>query len=213
MADGVPMQFQDRAQKDHALRYGMVIFLISESLLFAGVFAYYTAAWSAYGSAFTAGVAHNIGWVGFVGTLVLLGSSGGMALATSLIEDDRGRLAGWCAQAAAVLGLGFLGLKGYEYYDHIVHGMLPGGRGDFFLEHPDPRLIPFVNGYWVTTGLHALHVVAGLVMILVAAYGCLRRGWDTRRAIVVDAVALYWHFVDALWIVIWPMYYGMGGGS
>lgn len=207
MAEAVPEHFEDEASRSEAEGFGLLVFLASESLLFAAPLAVYAGAYARWGGEFAQGATHNLGWFGLVGTALLLAASAAAAIAASTAARGRARSARWALAVAAVLGLGFLAGKGYEYATHIAEGMLPGGAGAFFVEHSHPALVIFTNLYWVTTGLHALHVIVGVGLLVLAAIFC--RG--ERMAHRVELVAMFWHFVDLVWLVLWPLFYTVGG--
>jgi cytochrome c oxidase subunit 3 len=206
----VGVQYADRERQDQAAHFGLLVFLGSESLLFAGLLGIYAGVWAEHGSAFTAGASHNLGWFGLAGTIILLCSSAAVATAVATIERGHGQVARWLLLLAMLLGTAFLVGKGYEYHDHIAQGMLPGGRGEFFLQHPEPALVAFANLYWLTTGLHAAHLLLGLVLLALGVVIC-RRG--RAAAAQVELVALYWHFVDLVWLFLWPLFYSVGSGA
>jgi cytochrome c oxidase subunit III len=204
--------FQDLERQAHAARLGMWIFLTSEMLLFAGLFALYCGYRGAYPAAFAYGVAHNTRALGSINTLVLLGSSYAVACAVlSLREGHVVRTQVLLAIAVALGGV-FLAIKFYEYSEHFHEGIYPGGEGRFFVEHALKGAQTFWTLYFVTTGLHALHVTVGMgvlvAMCLRVRSGSVSPGYEHPLTIG----AMYWHLVDVIWIFVWPLYYLMHGG-
>lgn len=190
-------------------RLGVVLFLASESLLFAGLFALYAAYHQKYPQGFLEGVRHDLRWDGSANTAILLISSACAAAALPLLARDRGRGAARLLLVTVCLGACFLGLKGYEYADHLHEGIGWGGRGAFYRTHHTPGLPQFFDLYWLMTGLHALHVLAGMTWMGIASW-LARRG---RRAFDhVELATMYWHFVDLVWVFLWPLFYLLGGG-
>jgi cytochrome c oxidase subunit 3 len=199
-------QFEDLDKQTHAARLGMWLFLGSESLLFTALFALYASYRSLYPADFTAAVARDNVAIGTTNTLILLTSSLTVALAVHAARVDRLRLAGWLLVASAVCGLAFLGLKAVEYEQHFHEGIYPGAAYRF-TELPGFGARMFFTIYYSATGLHALHVIAGLVVLGILAYGCFRERYSSASHTPVELGGLYWHIVDIIWIFLWPMLY------
>lgn len=175
------------SRRAHAARIGMWLFLLSEALLFAALFALYAAARARHGAAFHSEVhAHGEKVLGSVNTALLLVSS--TMVATAVDAERRGRraLRFLLLVASAGIGVVFLALKGHEYAGHVEAGLLPGR--DLFW-----------TLYFTMTGVHALHVAGGVLALAFAAL--------TTELERVTNVALYWHFVDVVWIFLWPLFY------
>lgn len=203
--------FQSFDQQARASRLGMWVFLASEVLLFAGMFALYTGYRLHYPQAFAEGVRHDLKWDGSLNTLILLVSS--YLVARSVPSTRAGHRRSALVQLGFVvlLGLAFLGLKLYEYASHFSEGIIPGGRTPFFAEHPTPGLPAFFTLYYLMTGAHALHVTIGLAVIigLMIKIGRARR--VAAAAHPLEVGALYWHLIDVIWIFLWPLFYLVGG--
>ena len=101
------------------------------------------------------------------------------------------------------MGLAFLAIKGIEYRTHFDEGVYPGARGRFFRLHPAPGFAPFFTLYFVTTGLHAFHVLCGIIIMLFVA-SAARKNQELQR---VEYIGIYWHFVDIVWIFLFPLLY------
>jgi len=180
---------------DRRYRIAVWVVIASEALLFAGLFALYASYRAEYPPMFLAGVRTDVAWMGGTNTFLLLTSSFCIALAIALVRAGR-RGATPCIVAVLVLGCGFLALKVAEWSEHLRAGIVPAGSIFFTL-------------YYGMTGLHALHVVAGLALVTWISIR-LRRGRVTReRHLSLELVALYWHFVDVVWVFLWPMFYLM----
>lgn len=170
-----------------AARLGMWVFLASEVLFFAVLFTLYAAARARHAAVFHAEIhAHADKVLGSLNTALLLVSS--TLVAAGLEAERRGRrpLRFLLFVASAAIGVVFLAIKGHEYSGHAAAGLVPGH--DLFW-----------TLYFTMTGLHALHVAAGVVALVLAAL--------TGKVARVENVALYWHFVDAVWIFLWPLFY------
>ncbi len=195
--------------EDRRYRIAVWIVIASEALLFAGLFALYASYRSEYTSAFEAGVRADIQWIGALNTLLLLTSS--FAIAWSIHQVRQSRLRGATRSLAAVLALGvaFLGFKLLEWSEHIHEGVVPG----LAYAGPDhgPGTSLFFTLYYGMTGLHALHVIAGLVLVAWVFRRSYRYRLSPESHLSLELVALYWHFVDAIWVFLWPMFYLMHG--
>lgn len=204
--------FEDLATQAHAAHLGMWIFLGSEALLFAGLFALYAGYRVHYPDAFARGVGGNARLLGSLNTLILLGSSFTAALAVH--ERRRGRPSRAAALLAAtvVAGAGFLLVKGVEYARHFREGVFPGGPALNAVAGPPPAPgeTIFHTLYFVTTGLHALHVIVGMLALAAIALRVARGRARPVAAHVVALGALYWHLVDVIWIFLWPLFYLTG---
>jgi len=187
----------------------MWTFLTTEILFFGGFFAAYALFRCAYPEAFRQGGQTMDFWLGTLNTAVLLTSSFFIALGDRAVRANRRRLLTVCLVLTTLLGLAFLVIKGYEYHgkyaDHLVPGPHFRAAGS-----DDPRLQIFFFLYFGMTGLHALHMVAGLVamgwLLTLNARGRL----SPARAEPVAIVGLYWHFVDCVWVFLYPLFYLAG---
>lgn len=200
--------FESLERQRLAARFGMWVFITSEILLFAGLFALYATGRADFPRSFAFGVEHNIEWIGTLNTFVLLTSSAFVAQAVHALRANRHRLASAFVLVTIALGLVFLGLKALEYHDHLQHGQVPGGLSDYFREHAGLEGLPhFFTLYWLSTGTHAVHVTIGLSVLLYFAIVTWRRSLSSEHAHRLEIAALYWHLVDAIWIFLWPLYY------
>jgi cytochrome c oxidase subunit 3 len=199
--------FESHAQQEHASRLATWIFLGSEVLLFAGLFALYAAGRVGNSAAFEQGIASSSKTIGFINTLILLSSSTAVALAVEFLRQGRTRACKVALLTSLVLGVAFLTLKLSEYAGHFQHGIFPGGAGEFFRSHRTRGLPLFWSLYFVTTGLHAVHVTVGLIVLGVSARQIARGRIPPARSYVLENGALYWHLIDLIWIFLWPLYY------
>jgi cytochrome c oxidase subunit 3 len=205
-------QFGSRAQQNLAATFGLWIFLATEVVFFGPLFFGYLYVRTHYPEAAAAASRHTDFALGTANTALLLTSSLCVALAAS---PGRGRRrASVLLYAAALLGLAFLALKGIEYRNDFAEhlfpgrGFAPGGAGD--APHAHGMQLFFIV-YFAMTALHALHLLVGVV--LCAAVGlALRRGAVRREHVAL--AGLYWHFVDVVWIFVYPLLYlvGRAGG-
>src|SRR5262245_21717315 len=164
-------QFEDLDKQAAAARLGMWAFLGSEVLLFTGLFALYAGYRTMYPIDFARAVAHDNVAIGTINTVVLLTSSQTVALAVRAIRMGRARLAAGLLGASVVLGLVFLALKAVEYGEHFREGIYPGSAYRL-AELPTYGAKTFFGIYYLATGLHALHVTAGMCVLAVLGWAC-----------------------------------------
>lgn len=189
---------------DEGAKIGMWLFLFTEVLLFGGLFLLFAAYFSRYPQDFHIGGQVLSRVYGTVNTIVLITSSLLVALAVGAVQ--RGNIAGArrLLLGTVVLALVFLCIKYIEWSTKIHHGIYPNG--------PEYNVLPlgqmtFFNLYYLMTGLHALHVIIGGVLIM-WVWARMGMGLVTReRHIMAENVGLYWHLVDLVWIYLFPLFY------
>jgi cytochrome c oxidase subunit 3 len=208
----VQAHFEDMQKQAHAARFGMWVFLGSELLFFAGLFALYTTYRVQHPTAFGLGVEHNTLALGTTNTAVLLLSS--YTVASSLHALRGGRRGASLALLAVTMLLGatFLVIKVIEYGKHFDEGIYPGGVGRFFTEHHVQGLAVFWSLYFVMTGLHAIHVTVGIGILAFMFYKVKVREVTVAAPHPLELGAIYWHLVDLIWIFLWPLFYLIPGG-
>jgi cytochrome c oxidase subunit 3 len=202
-------QFDSLDQQREAATLGMWVFLVTEVLFFGGAFAAYSIYRSWYPEAFAAASRELDIVLGAVNTAVLITSSLTMALAVHAAQTgERQRLLVFLA-LTTILGGVFLGVKGVEYAHKFTEHHVPGQAFRFEPEHFANAQI-FFSIYFVLTGLHALHMVVGLGLIL----WMFAWAWQGRirpdYASPIEISGLYWHFVDIVWIFLFPLLYLIG---
>ena len=202
--------FEDLGQQHEASTLGMWVFVAQEILFFGGIFAAYAIYRFLLPEAWSAG-AHHQNWViGTANTAVLIGSSLTMALAVWGAQTGRRKFTVAMLTATLILGLVFIGVKGYEYYDHIHHGLLPGSNFTYVHE-ADPSLTPgiqmFMVFYFTMTGLHALHMIVGAGLLLWFIWRAWKDHFGPEYYAPVEIMGLSWHFVDIVWIFLFPLLY------
>lgn len=200
----VAHQFDDAAQQKEASNLGMWAFLATEVLFFGGLFAVYTVYRMLYYDAFVAGSQEMDVLLGAINTAVLLASSLTVALGVHAVQRGNNRGLVRFLGATIALGLVFLVIKGFEYSHKYTEGLIPGVR--FTFEGPDHSELYFIL-YFVTTGLHALHMIIG-IGIMTAMIIMTRRGrFSPEYYNPIEISGLYWHFVDIVWIFLYPLFY------
>ncbi|MBK1621978.1 cytochrome c oxidase subunit 3 family protein [Afifella marina] len=206
LAGIVAEQFDDRGQQRQAAEFGMWIFLGTEVLFFGAIFLGYTLYRMAYPAAFAEAGRETLVLIGSANTAILLTSSLTAALAVKAAEFGRSRLVVRLIAVTIALGLVFLALKGYEYHHDIKSHFVPGDPLFGLSEHA----VIFVSFYWAMTGIHAIHMAIGLGAWVVVAILVRRGRVVPDKTNTVEVVGLYWHFVDTIWIFLYPLLYLVG---
>jgi len=202
-------QFDSLAQQREAATLGMWVFLVTEVLFFGGLFLVYTVYRTIYPAAFAA-ASHELDvMLGSINTVVLITSSLTMALGVRAAQTGQRRLLLVFLIATMVLGATFLGIKGVEYYHKFVEHHVPGPGFVFEVEHARHAQI-FFSLYFVMTGLHALHMIVGLGIMAVMLWWSWRGTITTEYYSPIEISGLYWHFVDIVWIFLFPLLYLIG---
>ncbi len=199
-------QYGDFVQQDHALRFGMWVFLASEALLFAALFTLYASYRSMYGVDFYEAVKHNTLRYGTVNTYILLTSSLTVAFSVWAVRAGRYRLTVAMLVATILLGMAFIVIKLFEYAKHFREGALPGPYYRL-TELPSYGANRFYTLYWTMTGLHAFHVTGGLVVLGWMTWRAAHRFYTPEHHVTLEMGTLYWHLVDIVWIFLWPLLY------
>jgi len=202
-------QFDDPEQQKQAGALGMWVFLATEILFFGGLFAAYTVYHLANPEAFAAASNELDVKLGFANTLVLICSS--FTMATAVFNAQRGNrkwlIIFMCA--TVVLGLVFLGVKAVEYAQKFEHHLVPGPH--FSMEGTDSNKAQiFFSLYFAMTGLHALHMIIGAGMMIVLIVMAWKDRFSPEYHTPVELGGLYWHFVDIIWIFLFPLLYLLG---
>jgi cytochrome c oxidase subunit 3 len=202
-------QFDDPAQQHEASSLGMWAFLLTEIMFFGGLFVGYTVYRTAYHAGFVAGSQHLDVLLGTLNTAVLISSSLTMALSVHAAQVGRRQLLTRFLLLTMLLGLVFLGIKGYEYWHKYHESLVPGIR--FGYDGPYPGQVQlFLVCYFLMTGLHALHMVIGLGLLTVLVVLAWRGVFTAAYSTPVEIIGLYWHFVDIVWIFLYPLLYLLG---
>lgn len=209
--------FDSAEQQKDASTLGMWLFLVTEIMFFGGMFTAYVAYRSFYPQAFQDASNTLDVTLGAINTAVLICSSLTMALAVHAAQTGKRTLIVIMLALTILLGATFLGIKAVEYHDKFVHHHVPGPH--FHFEGPHAREAQlFFSVYFGMTGLHAFHMVIGIGILLVLLVRGAR-GWYTPHYYTpVEMTGLYWHFVDIVWIFLFPLLYllgahfGKGGG-
>ena len=197
--------FDNLDQQFEASALGMWLFLVTEILFFGGLFLAYMVYRIQYPDAFAEASHHLNVVMGGINTGVLIGSSLTMAMAVWAAQLGKREAQMAFLACTMVLGIAFLGIKAVEYSHKFEEGLIPGANFRFDGDAQHAQL--FFSLYFVMTGLHALHMVIGLaimaVLFVMAYKGRFTKAYHTP----VEVSGLYWHFVDIVWIFLFPLLY------
>jgi cytochrome c oxidase subunit 3 len=202
-------QFDDAGQQKEAATLGMWVFLVTEVLFFGGLFVTYLVYRNWYPGAFTAASREMLVWAGTTNTFVLITSSLTMALAVHAAQTGNRRLLMMFLAITMALGCVFLGIKAFEYYTEFVEHHVPGLGFQFEAEHLQHAQL-FFSLYFMMTGLHAIHMIIGLGIMSVMLWWSYRGVITPEYTNPIEISGLYWHFVDIVWIFLFPLLYLIG---
>ena len=197
-------QFDSMEQQVEASTLGMWTFLTTEVLFFGGMFMGYVTYRHVYYAAFAEASRHTIVLYGTINTAILLSSSLTMAMAVHSAAHDRRKALVRYLMVTVFLGCCFLVIKGLEYHDDLKENLWPGRHFHAGLP-PQAQIFWFL--YWAMTGLHALHVTVGIVLLSIMGWMASRGRFSSYYHTPVEMSGLYWHFVDIVWIYLYPLLY------
>jgi cytochrome c oxidase subunit III len=202
--------FDSLEQQHEASTLGMWVFLVTEVMFFGGLFMAYIVYRTWYPLAFDEGSHHLDIFLGGFNTAVLICSSLTMALAVHAAQLGNRKGQVRFLILTILLGATFLGVKVIEYAEKFEHHLIPGHN--FQWEGAaDPRHVEiFYTIYFTMTGLHALHMIIGIGIMLVILYMAWRGRFTPEYYSPVEVSGLYWHFVDIVWIFLFPLLYLLG---
>ncbi len=193
------------SHKDYAgAKLGMWLFLFTEIILFGGLFILYAVYLHHFPEEFARASDELSLPFGALNTLILLTSSLCVALSVSAIQKGQRTLTFWLLAATILSALLFLVNKYFEWMDKIGHGIYPDSP---ILAQRPPGEVVFFGLYFITTGLHALHVLLGAGLIIWVLLLLHARRIDREDYVTLENSGLYWHLVDLIWIFIFPLYY------
>lgn len=201
--------YADLDQQREAAKLGMWVFLATEVMFFGGMIAGYVVYRNAYPAAFQAGSVHMMFVAGTLNTALLITASLFVALAVHAAREGRRKALVWFLAISMFLGICFLAVKGYEYYEHYLDHEVP--TRSFQWDGADPRHVEmFFVLYFTLTGFHALHMLIGVSILAFIIYFAQKGRYTPEYHNPVENAALYWHFVDIVWIFLYPMLYLVG---
>jgi cytochrome c oxidase subunit 3 len=204
--------FATAEQQMDASTLGMWTFLITEVLFFGGMFASYAVYRNMYLDAFASTSEYMNVILGGTNTAVLICSSLTMVLAVRAAQLSNRRHVILFLILTMIFGTTFLVIKGFEYHDKWVEGLVPGLHWGGYPAFPQlahhAQILFFL--YFAMTGMHALHMVVGLGLLTYLLIQAYRRVFNANYFAPVEMIGLYWHFVDVVWIFLFPLLYLIG---
>lgn len=200
-----PLMYTTSAHRDYTgSKMGMWIFLYTEMLLFGGMFLVYAVYRFMYPQEFHIAAGELDILIGSINTLILLTSSLTMALSIASLQKERQRLSLALQGLTILLGTAFLVNKYIEWGAKIHHGIYPGS--EHLLSQGSGKVL-FYGLYYVMTGIHGLHVLIGIGIFLFMIVYTWRGSIGPKDIIKLENSGLYWHFVDIVWVYLFPIFY------
>jgi cytochrome c oxidase subunit 3 len=202
----VAHQFEDVEQQRESAALGMWVFLSTEIMFFGGMFLAYAVYRNSYPTAFAEASSHLDVFLGTMNTAILLCSSLTMALAVQAGSEGRSKRIALFLAITALLATTFISIKFLEYYHKYEEHLIPGKS--FVLPGAESRHQQlFFSFYFVMTGMHALHMVIGIGLMFITGVRALRGRFSAEYFSPVEMLGLYWHFVDIVWVFLFPLLY------
>jgi cytochrome c oxidase subunit 3 len=197
-------------QQKEAGTLGMWAFLVTEVMFFGGLFMAYILYRSSYPESFASASSHLNWKLGAANTVVLIVSSLTMALAVYYSQVGNRKLLMAMLVLTMILGATFLVVKAFEYYDKYEHHLIPGFGFQWDGAGNPQHVQMFYWIYFAMTGVHALHMIIGLGIMAVILWMANRGRFTPEYHSPVEISGLYWHFVDIVWIFLFPLLYLIG---
>lgn len=185
-------------------KLGMWLFLFTEIFLFSGLFLVYAIFRAKYSADFHVAAAELNAFIGTINTVFLLVSSMTAAMALTAIQKGNKRLTLFLLLVTLLLAALFLVNKYFEWSHKFEYGIWPGSPVLKNMSHGE---LLFFGLYYMMTGLHALHVVIGMILLSINVVKVRRGNVNSERYLILENSALYWHLVDLIWIFLFPLLY------
>jgi cytochrome c oxidase subunit 3 len=207
--------FVDAEQQRDAASLGMWLFLATEIMFFGGMFCAYLVYRYWYYNEFAAGSRSLDIWLGTINTAVLICSSLTVALGVRAAQIGNRKLLVILLLLTIVFGFAFLGIKGVEWYQKFEEHHIPGrsfNADDLVRQYPQIHIDErheqiYFSLYFAMTGLHALHMIIGVGIFVFLTYYAWKGRYTPKYYTPVEIGGLYWHFVDIVWIYLFPLLY------
>lgn len=201
--------FSEPAQQAESAKLGMWVFLLTEILLFGGLFVAYSVYRAWHPDMFYSAHKFLDVHLGTLNTIVLISSSVTMALAVRAMQLNDRKKTIMLLTTTLILAAAFLVVKYFEYTHKIHLGQLPGKFYTFEgVEGTNPHI--FFSVYFLMTGLHGIHVIAGMSVITWILVKTIRHRFSSEYYTPIEMTGLYWHLVDLIWIFLFPLFYLIG---
>ena len=205
--------FDNLEQQKESSTLGMWMFLVTEIMFFGGLFAAYVVYRGMFHGVFAVASSHLNWKMGALNTVVLIASSLTMAMAIWAAQVNRRKLIVWFLLLTIGLGSVFLVVKTFEYKEKFDHHLVPGPHfapDDARLQAVSNQAQVFYSLYFIMTGLHALHMIIGIGLLTWLLFPSWKGKYDSRYYNPLEICGLYWHFVDLVWIFLFPLLYLLG---
>jgi cytochrome c oxidase subunit 3 len=206
-SEGKPHSVNDYRDDYRGAKLGFWIFLLTEAMMFGTLFLLFAIYFYRHTETFATSSSHLDVWLGGTNTVILLLSTYTMGLGTLMMRRGKVKISVSLVAVTAVMAAVFLGIKGVEWSTDIHYGLFPGSG---VLGAMDRGEILFFGLYFVMTGLHGLHIIIGIALMV---WGILLIRRDVIRpehTIIMKNITLYWDFVHLVWIVLFPLFYMIG---
>jgi cytochrome c oxidase subunit 3 len=205
----ISSQYVTKEQQNETAFIGMWLFLIQEIMFFGGLFVAYAVYRYKYPITWYESSAHLNYWMGGGNTVVLLLSSVTMATCVYATQTGKRQMQLWNLAGTLALGITFLVVKYFEYTEKFEHGLWPGWNWN-----PDPLGFTdpshaqlFFILYFIMSGMHAFHMIIGIAIGAIFWVLCYKREYGPNKYLPVEMFGFYWHFVDIVWVFLFPMLY------
>ncbi len=216
--DGVEVASHYRGVEHQYLsnKEGIWLFMVTEILMFGGLFVGYVIFHTIYPEMFAEGASYLDWHLGFINTLVLIGSSLTMALGIYYNQIAQPKKATYALIATVLCGAVFMVIKYFEYTHKFHMGIFPGMMLDAekMAEHGHPvihsNLGLYFGFYYCMSGLHGIHVLIGMGLISWLTYRNIRGDFNPKYYTPLEGVGIFWHIVDLIWIFLFPLLYLVG---
>lgn len=201
--------FKDALHEFLSCKEGIWLFMVTEILMFGGLFVGYFIMHALYPATFAEGASHLDWKMGSINTVVLIASSWTMALSIHFIQTGKNQKATVSLLITLLCGFIFMCIKYLEYSHKFHDGLLPGK----FFHNPEAvaqNLGMYFGFYFSMTGMHGLHVTIGMCLIAWVLIRNLRGDFNSHYYTPVEGVGIFWHIVDLIWIFLFPLLYLIG---
>lgn len=203
------VQYATIEHQAETAQLGMWVFIATEVMFFGALIFTYVVYRTTYWEQFRLAGHDSKILLGSINVALLLTSSLTMVMAINFCKEGRNTLLVAFLLATAFLGLGFLGVKGYEYVQDYNANSVPSVNYLFKSGFQGPTEL-FWTFYWIATGIHALHLSIGVVLVLILAWRAHRRIFSPSYYSPLEVVGLYWSFVDTVWVFLFAAIYPLG---
>lgn len=205
----VPHHFESAEQAFSSSKLGLWVFLVTEILMFGGLFVMYIVLRTLYPVMFHEASLHLNKTMGGINTVVLIFSSFTMAMAINRVQFNKQKQASAYLVITLLCACTFMVIKYFEYSHKIHDGLLPASMFTYTGEH-DPRTPLFFSLYFMMTGLHGSHVLIGMGLIFWCLIKTMKGQLNSEYFTPIELTGLFWHLVDLIWIYLFPLLYLVG---